>query len=89
MQLIPVLFTLTALLTGPILLFAPSDSADVEIGSMKVEGSIRTRVYGWDWFRRASASVYYGYADGKSVIQHIYPRDPNGQPGFLELSYRF
>lgn len=37
----------------------------------------------------ASVGVYYGYAEGKSVLQHIYPSDPNGQLGFLELNYRF
>lgn len=37
----------------------------------------------------ASLGVYYGYADGKSVIRNIYPHDSNGQLGFLELNYRF
>jgi hypothetical protein len=31
----------------------------------------------------ASIGVYYGYAEGKSVIRHIYPTGPNGQLGFL------
>lgn len=38
---------------------------------------------------RASVGVYYGYAEGKSVLQRIYPHDPNGQLGFLEVTYRF
>ncbi len=38
---------------------------------------------------RASVGLYYGYADGKSVIQHIYPHGENGQMAFLELNYRF
>ncbi len=38
---------------------------------------------------RASIGLYYGYAEGKSVIQHIYPHGPNGQLGFLEVTYRF
>jgi hypothetical protein len=39
--------------------------------------------------RHASVGVYYGYAEGKSVIRHIYPGNPNGQLGFLEFNYRF
>lgn len=39
--------------------------------------------------RHASVGVYYGYAEGKSVIRDLYPQKPNGQLGFLELSYRF
>jgi hypothetical protein len=38
---------------------------------------------------RVSLGLYYGYADGKSVIQHIYPHGPDGQMGFLEATYRF
>ena len=38
---------------------------------------------------RASVGLYYGYADGKSVIQHIYPHGANGQMGYLEVTYRF
>ena len=37
----------------------------------------------------ASLGLYYGYADGKSVMQHIYPHGANGQMGFLEVTYRF
>ena len=37
----------------------------------------------------ASVGVYYGYAEGKSVIRNIYPSNPNGQLGFLEVTYRF
>jgi Alginate export len=37
----------------------------------------------------ASLSLYYGYADGKSVIQHIYPHGANGQMAYLEATYRF
>jgi len=38
---------------------------------------------------RASMGFYYGYADGKSVVRHIYPHGANGQLGFLEVTYRF
>jgi len=38
---------------------------------------------------RASLGLYYGYAEGKSVIQHIYPHGEDGQLAFLELNYRF
>jgi hypothetical protein len=37
----------------------------------------------------ASLGLYYGYADGKSVIQHIYPQGANGQQAYLDLTYRF
>jgi hypothetical protein len=39
--------------------------------------------------RHASVGLYYGYAEGKSVIKHIYPSGPNGQFGFVEISYSF
>lgn len=38
---------------------------------------------------RAAVGLYYGYAEGKSVIRHIYPTDPNGQLGFVEVNYSF
>jgi hypothetical protein len=38
---------------------------------------------------RTSLGLYYGYADGKSVIQHIYPQGADGQMAFLEVTYRF
>ncbi len=37
----------------------------------------------------ASISLYYGYAEGKSVIRRIYPSGTNGQLGFVEVSYGF
>jgi hypothetical protein len=61
MQLISVLFTVLVLLLGPVLSFAQSDSSDVEIGLVKVEGSIRTRVYGWDWFQDSTYENAYTY----------------------------
>ena len=39
--------------------------------------------------RRASMGFYYGYAEGKSVIRHIYPAGSNGQLGFVEVNYAF
>lgn len=61
MQVISVLFTLLVLLLGPVLCFAQSDSSDVEIGPVKVQGSIRTRVYGWDWFQDPTYENAYAY----------------------------
>jgi len=48
-------------LLGPVLSFAQSDSTDVEIGSVKVQGSIRTRLYGWDWFQDPTYENSYAY----------------------------
>ena len=39
--------------------------------------------------RMFSISPYYGYAWGKSVVQSIYPRNPNGQFAFLETNFHF
>jgi hypothetical protein len=36
-----------------------------------------------------SVSPYYGYAQGKSVIQSIYPRGKDGVLAFLETNFRF
>jgi hypothetical protein len=39
--------------------------------------------------RSFAATLYYGHAWGKSVIEKIYPRDPNGQLLYLETNYHF
>lgn len=39
--------------------------------------------------RHFSSTLYYGHAWGKSVIQHIYPNNPNGQLAFLETNFHF
>ena len=36
-----------------------------------------------------STTLYYGHAWGKSVIDHIYPQNPNGQFAYLETNFRF
>ncbi len=36
-----------------------------------------------------TVSPYYGYAQGKSVIEAIYPKGKDGHFGFLEVNYRF
>ncbi len=33
--------------------------------------------------------AYYGYADGKGVIQALYPKGANGNLGYLELLLKF
>ena len=33
--------------------------------------------------------LYYGYADGKSVIQALYPNGKNGSLGYVELTLKF
>ncbi|MBO0911256.1 MAG: alginate export family protein [Acidobacteria bacterium] len=39
--------------------------------------------------RYFSTTVYYGHAWGRSVIEHLYPRNPNGQLAFLETNFHF
>ena len=39
--------------------------------------------------RMFGATLYYGKAWGKSVIQNIYPKDPNGQLLYLETNFRY
>ena len=36
-----------------------------------------------------AAGVYYGHAAGKLVLQSIYPKDKNGNFGYLELTFKF
>jgi Alginate export len=46
-------------------------------------------IISYKFSNHTSADFYYAYANGKSVIQHIYPHGTNGQLAFLELNYRF
>ena len=39
--------------------------------------------------RALALSVYFGYARGGEVIEHIFPADKNGKLGFVEANYRF
>jgi hypothetical protein len=43
----------------------------------------------YQFTRMFGATVYYGKAWGKSVMNNIYPRDPNGQLLFLETNFHF
>ena len=43
----------------------------------------------WTPTRSLTASFYYGYAWGKSVVAAIYPNNRNAQFGFAELDYHF
>ena len=36
-----------------------------------------------------SVGAYYGYADGRAVIQALYPKGKNGNLGYLELLFKF
>ena len=36
-----------------------------------------------------SFNVYYGYANGKSVMQTIYPKGKNGSLGFIEMNVKY
>jgi Alginate export len=39
--------------------------------------------------RHFMAGLYYGFADGKSLISSIYPNGKNGSLGFVEMTYKF
>jgi len=39
--------------------------------------------------RPLGITVYYGHAWGKSVIENLYPKNPNGQFAYLETNLRF
>jgi hypothetical protein len=43
----------------------------------------------YQFTRSFSATLYYGHAWGKAAIQHVYPKNPNGQLAFLETNFRF
>jgi hypothetical protein len=43
----------------------------------------------YQFARCFSATLYYGHAWGKSVIEKIYPKDAGGQLVFLETNFRF
>jgi hypothetical protein len=38
---------------------------------------------------RVSYTLYYGHAQGKSVIRSIYPRGKNGDLAYAELTFQF
>ncbi|MEQ1884808.1 MAG: alginate export family protein [Bryobacteraceae bacterium] len=38
---------------------------------------------------RTSLTFYYGYAQGKTVIEKIYPKGKDGHLGYIEFNYRF
>lgn len=41
------------------------------------------------WNTHVAVTLYYGFAQGHSVVRSIYPRESSGHLGYLELSYRF
>jgi hypothetical protein len=104
MYLISALITALLMLLGPALAFAQTEDPPLEIGSVAVQGSVRTRVEGWDWFTDPSYENTYAYPgtrirlsfsqqrqdfDWNFEVGVIYPHDPNGLLGFLEINYRF
>ena len=36
-----------------------------------------------------AVSGYFGHASGKAVMQTIYPKNKNGNLGYLELTWKF
>src|SRR5208283_3887113 len=61
MKLTSTLFAVAVFLFGSCLCFAQSSDSPVKIGSVTVQGSIRTRVYGWDWFEDPGYENSYAY----------------------------
>src|SRR5208283_5419529 len=61
MKLISAWFAVAALLLGACLSFAQSLDNPIKLGSVTVQGSIRTRVYGWDWFQDPPYETAYAY----------------------------
>src|SRR5208283_3201487 len=61
MKLISAWFAVAALLLGACLSFAQSLDNPIKIGSVTVQGSVRTRVYGWDWFQDPGHQNSYVY----------------------------
>jgi hypothetical protein len=49
MKLISGLFAVAVSLLGPCLAFAQSPVESLKLSAITVQGSVRTRVYGWDW----------------------------------------
>jgi hypothetical protein len=43
----------------------------------------------YQFTRSFAATLYYGHAWGKSVVDHIFPKDPNAQLLYLETNVRF
>jgi len=43
----------------------------------------------WQANKSITMNFYYGYADGKSTVASIYPKDHNAQFGYAELIYRW
>src|SRR5208282_2456093 len=54
-------FAVAALLFGACLSFAQSLDNPIKLGSVTVQGSVRTRVYGWDWFQYPPNENSYVY----------------------------
>src|SRR5271157_5863141 len=61
MKLISAFFAGSVLLVWSCLSFAQSPVEPLKLGSVTVHGSIRTRVYGWDWFRDPPYENSYAY----------------------------
>ena len=39
--------------------------------------------------RALSLGVYFGYARGGAVVEHIFPGDSNAKLSFVEANYKF
>src|ERR1700681_4242742 len=55
--LIPLLVSLSVAQTAP-----PVTSAPVKLGEVTFSGSLRARLYDWDWFQPASGNNSYAYS---------------------------
>ena len=43
----------------------------------------------YQWTRGLATGLYFGYARGGAVVEHIFPGDSNGTLGFIEVNYHF
>jgi hypothetical protein len=43
----------------------------------------------YQWTRGLATGLYFGYAHGGAVVEHIFPGDSNSKFGFVEINYRF
>jgi hypothetical protein len=43
----------------------------------------------YQWTRGLATGLYFGYARGGAVVEHIFPENSDAKLGFLEVNYRF
>jgi len=59
----------------------PNDAADT-LNLYDVSGDVTVNAH-------LAVTLYWGYAQGKSVVEAIYPRGKDGHLGYVEVTYKF